>query len=237
MDAFTLVISLTLAVAGLFLCRDYARFLRGTYAVSGRVTSIQQVFHSHMTTHQPEAIKSHVENGYYPVIEYRAPGGAISFTAIDQSASGRFHIGDEINLRISKTRRNESRACKTVVALVAMLALLCVGLSAAAFISGIDLSAIQIYLASLVIAIGLAILALYVREQDERGASQTTQIAGNRSLLCLCEPSAFKNWAFSVKDPVQAYKILGSQFVGASCMCGAFVMLIVALRPISSVVL
>jgi len=237
MDVFTLTMSLTLAVAGLFLCRDYARFLRGAYAVSGRVTSIQQVFVSRPESTECKISKSHVENGYYPVIEYRSPGGAISFTAIDRSASGRFHVGDDIKLLINKTRRQESRICKTVIVLISMLVLLCLDMSAAALISGIYLSAGQIYLASFVITVSLAILVLYARDQDERGTHQLTRVDGNCAQLCLCEPAAFKNWAFSVRDPVQASKIRSSQLFGATCMCSALAIIVIAFQPLTFAVL
>ena len=112
MDAFTLILGLTLAVVGIFLYRTYASFLRGAYAKHARVISIQQVFSSNIDLQAK--IPNFVKNGFYPVIEYRDGSEAVSFTSIEQRDTGSFHVGDEIKLRILKTRRSKNRVCKTV---------------------------------------------------------------------------------------------------------------------------
>ena len=124
-DAFTFFMGLTLAVTGWFLCRDYARFLGASYFLKGRVTSIQQVFVAPSLRDAREGRPQPVvSDGFYPVIEYTSPTGAISFTAIDRSTSGRFHVGDEVRLRVSKTRRKQNRVCKSFSMLALSLVLL-----------------------------------------------------------------------------------------------------------------
>jgi len=233
MDAFTLTMAATLAVAGWFLTRDYARFLRGTYAMRGRVTSIQQVFVSRMDTHEKGDIASQiVKNGFYPVIEYPAPGGAISFTAIDVNASGRFHVGDEVCLKVSKTRRKETRICGTFSVLMLMLGLLVLGLLGLAIFSGFNASASQIVLASIVLSVCLSISVLYIRDQDENCKHDLTRTESGYTQLCLFEPTAFSKWKSALRDPVQRNKIRSSQVCGATCMGSAVVMMLVALQPL-----
>jgi len=231
MDAFTFIMGLTLAVAGLFLYRNYAGFLRGAYAKQARVISIQQVFS--LSTNLQSGIAGYVKNGFYPVIEYRADGEPVRFTAIDQQISGNFHVGDEIKLRVLKTRRSKNRVCKTVVLLVSMLALLGIGLFVSAVMSEAQVSLGQIYLASFIIATSLSVLVLYMKDQDEQGEQGLTSTLGGRAQICLAEPAAFKKWTSALRDPVQRYKIRSTQFFGATCMCSAVVMLVVSVRPIT----
>ncbi len=233
MDAFTLTMAATLAVAGWFLVRDYARFLRSTYAMRGKVTSIQQVFVSRAPLNREGApAESFVKNGFYPVIEYATKTGPVSFTAIDSNASGRFHVGDKVSLKISKTRRKETRMCRTFSVLVMMLAILCMTLVGIALFSAVKASAAQIVLASIVISVCLSILVLYVRGQDENCMHDLTRTESGYAQLCLFEPTAFRHWKSALRDPAQRYKIRSSQFFGATCMGSALVMVLASLQPL-----
>lgn len=231
MDVFTLIMALTLAVVGIFLCRNYASFLRGAYAKHARVISIQQVFTSslNLTT----KASTYVKNGFYPVIEYQNNGEPVRFTAIDQYVSGNFHVGDELKLRILKTRRSKNRACKTVLVLVSMLCLLGVDLFIYAFMSEAAISLAQVFFASVIIAASLATLVLYLKDQDELYEKGLKSTKSGRAQLCLAEPAAFKNWTSALTDPAQRYKIRSTQFFGATCMCSSLLLLVIAIQPMA----
>jgi len=233
MDAFTFTIGLTLAVAGFFLYRDYARFLRGAYAKHAKVVSIQQVFSTFLSSEGQPKQKSFVTNGFYPIIEYPQEGGAIRFTAIDQHASGNFHVGDQVKLRIIKTRRKANRTCKTVIALIAMITLLGLGMLVAALNASVSISIGQVVLASFVIAASLSALVFYMRDQDMQYIHELTHTKGGRTQLSLAEPTAFKNWNSALQDPAQRYKIRSSQFCGATCIGSAMITLAIAIQPIA----
>jgi len=232
MDAFTLIMSLTLAVVGIFLYRNYARFLRGAYAKQARVISIQQVFSSN--SNLQSGLSNYVKNGFYPVIEYRADGEPVSFTAIDKHVSGNFHVGDEIKLRVLKTRRSKNRVCKTVVVLVSMLFLLGFDFFISAFMSEASISLAQVCLASIIIATSLSTLVLYLKDQDELYERGLTSTKSGRTQLCLAEPAAFKNWTSALTDPAQRYKIRSTQFFGATCMCSSLVVFAAAVQPMAN---
>jgi len=229
MDAFTLIMGLTLAVVGIFLYRNYARFLRGAYAKHARVISIQQVFSSNINL-QTNA-SSYVKNGFYPVIEYCADGEPVRFTSIDQHVSGNFHVGDEVNLRVLKTRRSKNRVCKTVVVLISMLFLLGFDLFISAFMAEAPISLGQVCLASIIIAASMSTLVLYLKDQDELYEHGLTSTKSGRTQLCLAEPAAFKNWTSALVDPAQRYKIRSTQFFGATCMGSSLILLVVAIQP------
>lgn len=231
MDAFTFIISLTLAIAGFFLYRDYARFLRGAYAKHGKVVSIHQVFSNNLYLHEGASMQPYVKNGFYPVIEYPLEGGPVRFTAIDHLASGNFHVGDKVKLRIIKTRRKHSRTCKTLIALISMISLLALGMISAALTSSIYISLGQVLLASIVIAASLSILIFYQRDQDSHYIHELTHTKSGRAQLYLAEPAAFKNWTSALHDPVQRIKIRSSQFCGATFIGSALLMLSVAIQP------
>lgn len=231
MDAFTLILGLTLAVVGIFLYRNYASFLRGAYAKHARVISIQQVFSSKIDLQ--ENVSGYVKNGFYPVIEYRSGGEAVSFTAIDQSISGSFHVGDEVKLRVFKTRRSKNRVCKTIVVLISMLLLLGFDLFVSAFMSDAAISFGQVCLSSIIVAVSLSTLVLYLKDQDELNESGLSSTKSGRAQLCLAEPAAFKNWTSALTDPAQRYKIRSTQFFGATCIGFSFVVLIIAVQPLA----
>jgi hypothetical protein len=232
MDAFTLIMGLTLAVIGIFLYRNYASFLRGAYAKRARVISIQQVFTSNIN---PKINAStFVKNGFYPVIEYFTDNESIRFTAIDQHVSGNLHVGDQVKLRVHKTRRSKNRVCKTVVLLISMLCLLGLDLFISAFFSDAAISLGQVYLASIIIAASLSILVLYLKDQDESYEHGLTSTKSGRTQLCLAEPAAFKNWTSALTDPAQRYKIRSTQFFGATFMCSSLVVIAMAVQPIAN---
>jgi len=230
MDAFTFILGLTLAVAGIFLYRNYTSFLRSVYAKRARVISIQQVFSS--CANLQTGISNYVKNGFYPVIEYSMNGEPVRFTAIDKHLSGNFHVGDEIKLRVLATRRSKNRVSKTVVLLVSMLSLLGLDLFVSAIVSEAPVSLAQVYLASFIIAAGLSLVGLYLKDQDAQYEQGLSSTKSGRTQLCLAEPAAFKNWTAALRDPVQRYKIRSTQFFGATCMCSSVVMLVLAILPV-----
>lgn len=231
MGAFTFVMGLTLAVAGIFLFRNYAQFLRGAYAKPARVVSIQQVFSS--CSHLPSDITRFVKNGFYPVVEYYSKGESVRFTAIDQGVSGNFHVGDELKLRVIKTGRSKNRMCKTGCVLVSLLMFLALSIGGAALASSTDDLLGPIFSASFIIAICLAILVFYMKDQDERCVHNLSTTKNGRTQLFLVEPAAYKNWTTALTDPVQRYKIRSTQFIGMACLGTAMVMLATAIEPIA----
>lgn len=231
MDAFSFLMSITLATAGLFLIRDYASFLKGSYAMVGRVKAIQQVFRI-LPENEEEARKIYVTNGFYPVIEYEADGQLVSFTAIDRQASGQLHVGDTVKLRVTKSRRRADRRNKVATLLVSLLSSLCLGLTLDALFSEVHLSIVQVVLASLTVAVSLAILVVYVRDKDDYYINDVVRTRGGYIQLCLFEPTAFQKWQSALRDPNQSFKIRSSQAFGATCMCAAMVMLAVAIEPL-----
>jgi hypothetical protein len=232
MDAFTLIMGLTLAVVGIFLYRNYASFLRGVYAKHARVISIQQVFTSSLDLKKNTS--NYVENGFYPVIEYFTEGEPVRFTAIDPHVAGNLHVGDEVKLRVLKTRRSKNRVCKTVLVLISMLFLLGFDLFISAFLAEAPLPLGQVCLASVIIAASLSTLVLYLKDQDELYEDGLTSTKGGRAQLFLAEPAAFKNWTSALTDPAQRYKIRSTQLFGATCMGSSLVMIALAVQPMAS---
>tara|TARA_R110002167_G_scaffold137107_2_gene323967 strand:+ start:588 stop:1277 length:690 start_codon:yes stop_codon:yes gene_type:complete len=216
--------SLTLAVTGVFLYRDYASFLKGAYVKHGKVVSIQAAFSSHVVANNSPS-RSFVPEGFYPIIEYMYEGQAVRFTALDHLASAKLHVGDNIQLRIITTRRKENRACKSLIALVSLISIFGITLFAAAITGNAPLSLAQICLGSLIIALSLTILALYFSDQDQRFMHDLKETKRGYTQLALAEPTAYKKWQSSFRDPVQRFKIQGSRCCGATFIGSAMVVL------------
>lgn len=226
-ELLTVLISLTLAVTGVFLYRDYSRFLKGAYQKRGRVVSVQATF-SHFSQNRDDDstnLKTVMPVSYHPVIEYVDNGEAIRFTAIDHQASAKLHVGDKVQLRIIKTRRKCNRFCNTLITLISLIALLGLTLLTAAIHGGTTLSLHQICLGSLVIGLSLAILALYLSDQDQHFLDDLKQTKRGYTQLSLAEPTAFKKWHSSLRDPVQRFKIKSSKLCGATFIGSAFTIL------------
>lgn len=229
-ETLTILMSLTLAVTGVFLYRDYASFLKGAYVKHGKVVSIQAAFSNHIRT--PEILaKSFVPEGFYPVIEYKHEGQAVRFTAIDHLASAKLHVGDNIQLRIIKTRRKENRACKTLIALVSLIAILGATLFSAAITGNASLSLAQIVIGSFITALSLTILALYFSGQDQHFLHDLKETKRGYTQLFLAEPTAYKKWQSSFRDPVQRFKVQGSRCCGATFFGSAMLVLGSTLSP------
>lgn len=229
-DVYNVVIALTLAVTGILLVRDYARFLTGVHSIKASVTSIQQVFLP-PPTETSSYVNRFVVDGYYPVVQYNTESGPVSFTVTDQEASGRFHIGDRIRLRVTKTRRKENRVCKSFTLLGSLLCLLIAGLLASAFVEGIQLNAAQIVVASFVLAFCLLVIARFKRDQEDFHSLDMMQSQTGLTQLCLSEPTAFKYWRTTMMDRSQLNKVRSSQFFGFACFGAAAVVVIAAVYP------
>jgi hypothetical protein len=222
--------SLTLALTGVFLYRDYASFLKGAYAIRGKVVSIQAAFSSHIPDTNTPA-KSFVSEGFYPVIEYIHEGQAVQFTAIDHLASAKLHVGDKIQLRIIKTRRKENRVCKSLIALVSLISILGITLFSAAVAGTTPLTLTQIFLGSFIVALSLTILAIYFSDQDQHFLHDLKETKRGYTQLFLAEPTAYKKWQSSFRDPVQRIKIQGSRLCGATFIGSAMVILSTIISP------
>jgi hypothetical protein len=222
-EILTVLISLTLAVTGVFLYRDYAQFLKGAYVKRGKVVSVQATFSN--ITYTGNDARPLAPVSYHPIIEYMHEGEAIRFTAIDHLASARLHVGDNVQLRIIKTRRKSNRICKTLVTLISLISVLGLTLLAAAVNGGTTLSLHQIFLGSFVIGLSLAILALYLSDQDQLFVDDLKQTKRGYTQLFLAEPTAYKKWQSSLRDPAQRFKIQGSKLCGATFIGSAIAIL------------
>ena len=217
---------MTLAVTGVFLYRDYARFLKGAYLKRGRVVSVQAAFYNFTNPRYNDSTnQTNIPVAYHPVIEYFHDGEAIQFTAIDHLASARLHVGDKVQLRIIKTRRKSNRTCLTLLTLISLIALLGLTLLTAAIQGGTALSLQQIFLGSFVIGLSLATLALYLSDQDQHFVDDLKQTKRGYTQLSLAEPTAFKKWQSSLRDPAQRFKIKSSQLCGATFIGSAITIL------------
>lgn len=228
MDAFAVMMALTLVSAGFFLVRDYVRFLSGVYTVNAKVISIQQVF---LPRHNDAAQATYVSDGFYPVIEYETESGPISFTAIDSLTSGRFHVGDRLRLKVTKSRRRSQRRCRSVTVLFSLLMILAAFLIVSALFATFDLSLLKIIEASFVLGIGSAMLIIYTREQDAQGISQVAGYEANHTQLCLYEPTAFSKWRNAWQDRRQRNKIRGARACAGFCFTSACLLLVAAVQP------
>jgi hypothetical protein len=230
-EFYNLAMASTLALAGVLLVRDYARFLRSVHTLQAKVTSIQHVFVPTLDG-KPKETKNTVESGYYPVVQYQTKQGPVSFTCIDSAVVDRFHIGDKIRLRISKSRRKADRTCKTFTLLAMMLVMLSFGLVAGASFPGFYLAPTYIFTASLVIAACLCVIVRFKREQDECKSIQVLHNDSGRTQYCLQEPTAFKHWGQAVRDNHQVSKIRSSQALGLVCFAISAALLVVTMFPL-----
>jgi hypothetical protein len=232
-DAFVFVMGMTLATIGLFLFRDYVRFLSGTHRIRGKVVTIQQAFIPRRDA-QEEGCQF-VSDGFYPVVEYQSEGEAVRFTAIEKAASGRFHVGDKLSLKVSKSRRKRHRHCRSMSVLTALMTVLAGFLVFFAFASGHHLSILKIVCASFVLAFGFAMFIIYLREHDEQG--NDTSIDHNRAYpqLCLFEPTAYDKWQSNTRDRRQLQRIRGVRAAAGFCFTSASMMLGAALLPMLSI--
>jgi hypothetical protein len=239
-EILTVLISLTLAVTGVFLYRDYSRFLKGAYIKRGKVVSVQATF-SNINRQRDQAGRhntaSAIPVSYHPIIEYHHDGEAIRFTAIDHLASARLHVGDKVQLRIIKTRRKTNRACLTLITLISLIAVLGLTLFITAISGGTVMSLQQIFLGSFVIGLSLAILALYLSDQDQHFVADLKQTKRGYTQLFLAEPTAYKKWHSSLRDPVQRFKIQGSKVCGATFIGSAIAILGVSFNSVLTVAL
>lgn len=169
--------------------------------------------------------------GFYPIIEYSQDGEAVRFTAIDHLASAKLHVGDRVQLRIIKSRRKENRYCKSVIALVSLITILGITLVSASISGETSPSLTQIFLGSLVIALSLAILALYLSDQDQYFLHDLKETKRGYTQLVLAEPTAYRKWHSSFKDPVQRIKIHSSRVCGATFIGSAMAILTSTLSP------
>jgi len=233
MDAFIFVMGLTLAAVGVFLFRDYVRFLAGSYSISGKVVSIQQVFIPKPIGRKVD-IEPYVADGFYPVVEYKSDSTPIRFTAIDNVASGRFHVGDKLRLKVTKSRRKHQRHCRSMSILMSLLVLLASLMFVSATMTGYHLSVIKIISASFVLAIGFAMLIIYTREQDEQSEQNQLDTGKAYSQLCLFEPTAFNKWQATWQDRRQLKKIRGARAAAGFCFTSASMLVLAALMPVLS---
>jgi len=208
-EMYNVAMASTMAVAGLLLTRDYVRFLQSTHRMNAVVRTIQHVF-------LPQG-SSGTKSGYYPVLEYKTAQGPVAFTCVDNTVANRFHIGDQVQLHVSKSRRNQNRNCRTFVLLSVMLGLLICGLFGAALVPESGLSLLHIIIASFVVAICLFVIVRFKREQDEANSMQSLELDGGNAHYWLREPTAFKLWYKNFYDHKQIARVRLSRAFGACC--------------------
>ena len=107
----------------------------------------------------------------FPVIQYDWMGEPTRFTSLDSKCIVGLQIGDQVKLSFSRTRRSEVRIGRMVMILVVSMALLVAGMFSASVLIRETLDMGHILLASLVLAVCLFIIILYIRQQDEMSPS------------------------------------------------------------------
>lgn len=231
MDASLIVMGLTLACAGVFLLRDYVQSLVCKHLVHANVVSIQQVFTPQlMAAGKPP--NPYVADGFYPIIEYMSDGQPIRFTAIDAATSGRFHVGDRIKLKITQSRRKSSRSSRSLLVLLVLCLVLAGLMTFAAATDGLHMSIFKILGGSVVLAIGLTMMIIHTREQDERGLESLVDSGRAYAQFCLHEPTAFEKWRVAAADKRQQLKIRSAKAFAGCCFTAASMLFVVAFAPL-----
>jgi len=237
MDVFTLAMGLTLLAAGWFMLRDYVRFLTSGYIVKGKVVSIQQSsLHGYSSLIQravfadaPELLSPDdlyardKQYSIYPVIEYLSNGEAVRFTMISDQVSDQYHIGDTVDLRFCRSRREQGRVSRSTVSLIIMLVVLSVGLILGAVFSSVGLTIAHICFSSVILTFCLFIMVAYYCNRDENCKARYELNRRGRIRVLILEPSAFKHWAAMIDDKAQKRRIFGSQLFGAGCFMSGMI--------------
>ncbi len=230
MDVLLLFMGLTLAAAGWLLIRDCTQFLYSAYTARGKVVGIEPGYWPRH--HHPE---KHRIPGYFPIIEYYWNGESSRFTALIPEAVGTLQIGDQVNVQVSRSRRSKSRLGRGLVVLMSLLACLLGLLVVAAVMQHRQVGLAHVCLASLVLAVCLFVIVLYLRQQDESlpGGLPSKRQAAHVS-LCLQEPTSPRHWARYRVSRQQRNRICYSRIFGGGCMAAAFVLVLASFHLLRS---
>lgn len=216
MDLLILLMGLTLLTAGWFLMWEFARFLHCAYRVQGRVIAMEPGYGLHRHLHGQEA-KSF---SFYPVIQYEWMGEPTRFTSLDHDCIVGLQIGDDVRLSFSRTRRSEARIGRMAMVLVLSMALLVAGLFSASLLIRESLDMMHVVLSSLVLAVGLFIIVLYMRQQDEAtvAARYPQGQAQTMTSVFILEPTNVRYWKSLFTNRRQRRRILFSKMMGGCCL-------------------
>lgn len=230
MDLLLLLMGLTLLTAGWFLMWEFARFLHCAYSLQGRVVSMEPGFGVHKHLHGPDA-KSF---SFFPVIQYDWMGEPTRFTSLDSKCIVGLQIGDQVKLSFSRTRRSEVRIGRMVMMLVVSMALLVAGMFSASVLIRESLDMGHILLASLVLAVCLFIIILYIRQQDEMSPSTRYPQSQSQSQtnVFILEPTNVCYWKGLFTNRSQRRRIWVSKVVGGCCLVLGVLMLLTSLAGV-----
>ncbi len=216
MDLLLLLMGLTLLTAGWFLVWEFARFLHCAYSIQGRVVSMEPGYGVHKHIHGPDA-KSF---SFFPVIQYEWMGEPTRFTSLDSKCIVGLQIGDQVKLSFSRTRRTEARIGRMVMILVLSMAVLVAGMFSAGVLIRENLDMAHMLLGSLVLAVCLFIIILYIRQQDETIPSTRYPQAQSQSQtnVFILEPTNVCYWKRLFTNRSQRRRILFSKVIGFCCL-------------------
>ena len=74
-------------------------------------------------------------------------------------------------------------------------------------------------------------MALYFSDQDQHFAYDLKETKKGYTQLCLAEPTAYKKWHSSFRDPIQRFKINGSKLCGATFIGSALALFSLTVSP------
>lgn len=220
MDVFALVMGLTLVCVGWFLSGDFRKFLAGSYHIPAKVVSVAQAYvpAGRYLSSRTLSDAPIVYGSFYPVCEYREKGELIRFTAIGEQLGNLYQIGDQLKLKISRSRRTQGRVCNGARVLLFVLsgaALLLLGSPAFGLFR---LTMAHICLASIVLTLAFGVFLMYVRERDQCEGGSSMVSASNKYELYLREPTAFVHWRELLQDAGQRRRMMGARVFGGLFM-------------------
>lgn len=178
----------------------------------------------HKRIHGPDA-KSF---SFFPVIQYEWMGEQTRFTSLDSKCIVGLQIGDQVKLSFSRTRRSEARIGRMVMVLVLSMVILVAGMFSAGILIRENLDMLHMLLGSLVLAVCLFIIILYVRQQDETIPSTRYPQAQAQSQtnVFILEPTNVCYWKHLFTNRSQRRRIMFSKVIGFCCLTMGSLMLV-----------
>ncbi|WP_020410634.1 DUF3592 domain-containing protein [Hahella ganghwensis] len=226
MDVLILLMGLTLISAGWVLLWEFTRFLHCAYAVQGRVVSLEPDY-SRSTRHTGERRSSYY---FFPIIEYFWEGDKIRFTSLDESCISGLQVGDQVQLSFSRSRRKHTRIGRFATIMICMMAMLIAGVVSGAALLSQSVDLYHVLFASIILAICLFIIVLYMRQQDET-AVDSDKHARRSVLNCvfLQEPTNVCYWKNLFTNRRQRRRIVISKMFGGGCLASGLLLFVMAL--------
>ncbi len=226
MDALILLMGLTLISAGWVLIWEFTRFLHCSYAVQGRVVSLEPGY-SRSTLRISEGQSTYY---FFPVIEYYWDGSKIRFTSLDESCICGLQVGDQVQLSFSRSRRKHTRIGRMVTLMLTMMAMLIASVVFGAVLLNQNVDMIHVLMASVILAGCLFIIVLYMRQQDET-AVDSNHHARRSVLNCvfLQEPTNVNYWRGLFTNRKQRRRIIVSKMVGGGCLVSGVLLFVMAI--------